>query len=143
MTRPYLALFIIGIMSSIAGAPARTSEAAFANAAAASRSGDSESIANDSDDINAELPLLPASDPDSDIPSIKLGDTIRFEEMGPIIINLAGTTRRIENWNEMTKQEQEVSWRRIAKRNEERRKMLMEKMKKEADQGIEEDPNSN
>lgn len=45
-----------------------------------------------------EIPQLPASDPnDKDIPSIKLGETIKFDEMGPVIINLDGTTRRIDN----------------------------------------------
>ena len=53
-------------------------------------------------------------------------ESIRFEEMGPVIINADGTTRRIDNWDQMTKSEQEVAWRRIAKRNEERRKALLE-----------------
>jgi predicted Fe-S protein YdhL (DUF1289 family) len=46
--------------------------------------------------------------------------------MGPVIINTDGTTRRISNWNELSEQEREVSWRRIAKRNEERREKLLE-----------------
>ncbi len=46
--------------------------------------------------------------------------------MGPVIINADGTTRRIDNWDQMTKSEQEVAWRRIAKRNEERRRALLE-----------------
>jgi hypothetical protein len=80
-----------------------------------------------------ELPLLPPADPnDSSIPRINLGETISFEEMGPIIINSDGTTRRITNWDQMTKREQEVSWRRIKKRNEERRTILLRE-KEEAD----------
>ena len=51
--------------------------------------------------------------------------------MGPVIINLDGTTRRIENWGEMTEKEKEVTWRRISKRNEERRKKLQEQMQQE------------
>jgi hypothetical protein len=69
---------------------------------------------------------LPEASDDPSIPSIKLGESIRFEEMGPVIINIDGTTRRIDNWDQMTKAEQEVAWRRIAKRNEERRKALLE-----------------
>eukprot|EP00543_Licmophora_paradoxa_P013006 CAMPEP_0202473216 /NCGR_PEP_ID=MMETSP1360-20130828/90313_1 /ASSEMBLY_ACC=CAM_ASM_000848 /TAXON_ID=515479 /ORGANISM="Licmophora paradoxa, Strain CCMP2313" /LENGTH=128 /DNA_ID=CAMNT_0049100029 /DNA_START=54 /DNA_END=440 /DNA_ORIENTATION=- len=75
---------------------------------------------------------LPESDPNADIPTIKLGESIKFEEMGPVIINSDGTTRRINNWNEMTKKEQEVTWRRISKRNEERRKMLLEQQENNA-----------
>ena len=51
--------------------------------------------------------------------------------MGPVIINADGTTRRIDNWDQMTEQEQKVAWRRISKRNEERRKALLEQQQKE------------
>ena len=48
--------------------------------------------------------------------------------LGPIIINSDGTTRRIANWDEMSKREQEVTWKRIAARNKKR----LEDLKKEA-----------
>jgi len=51
--------------------------------------------------------------------------------MGPVIINTDGTTRQIANWDQMTKREQEVTWKRISKRNEERRKALLEQQKNE------------
>jgi hypothetical protein len=38
----------------------------------------------------SEVPALKAPDPDSNLPSIKLGETIRLEEIGPIIINTDG-----------------------------------------------------
>jgi hypothetical protein len=38
----------------------------------------------------SEIPMLPAADPDADIPRLQLGEVMRFEEMGPIIINLDG-----------------------------------------------------
>jgi predicted Fe-S protein YdhL (DUF1289 family) len=60
--------------------------------------------------------------------------------MGPVIINSDGTTRRIDNWDQMMKGEQEVAWRRIAKRNEERRKVLLERQQeqqKESEEGKE------
>ena len=60
-------------------------------------------------------------------------DSISFEEMGPVIINADGSTRRIDNWDTMTKKEQEVAWRRISKRNEERRKALLEQQQKETE----------
>ena len=78
-----------------------------------------------------ELPRLPPVDPNSTekIPTLKFGETLRLEDMGPIIINTDGTTRRIDNWKEMTKHEQEVTWRRIKKRNEERRNKLLDQMR--------------
>ena len=81
----------------------------------------------------SELPQLPPPDPnaDKDIPTIKLGETIRFEEFGPIILNTDGSTRRIENWETLTEREKEVTWRRISKRNEERRKVLLAQLEAE------------
>jgi hypothetical protein len=45
---------------------------------------------NDGEPPKSEVPRLKASDPDSNLPSIKLGETIRLVEMGPIIINTDG-----------------------------------------------------
>ena len=85
-----------------------------------------KSISNENNE-NPDVPLLGEGDPnDTSIPRIKLGETIRFEEMGPIILNTDGTTRRIANWDTLTEGEKKVTWRRISKRNEERRKRLLE-----------------
>ena len=54
-------------------------------------------------------------------------------ELGPIIINADGTTRRITNWNTLTKGEQESSWRLISKRNKERLVLLERQRREEAD----------
>jgi hypothetical protein len=87
-----------------------------------------------SSSFSSSLPLLPPVDPNREegtIPSIKLGETIRFEEFGPIILNTDGTTRRIQNWDTLTEQEKAVSWRRISKRNEERRQVLLKQMEEQ------------
>jgi len=68
--------------------------------------------------------LLPSSDPDSDIPTLQFGETLKLDFLGPIIINTDGTTKRIANWDALSEKEKEVSWRRIGKRNEERKKIL-------------------
>lgn len=108
-----------------------TSSPAAAFAAAVKPDGDEKSP----DDTSGSIPLLPEPGPNSNLKSYKLGETIRFEEMGPVIINTDGTTRRIANWDQLTKHEQEVSWRRISKRNEQRRKILLEEQQKnEADE---------
>ena len=84
-----------------------------------------EAVHADNEEL-PELPQLPMADPDDEsIPTLKFGETLRFEDLGPIIINSDGTTRRIENWNELSDKEKEVSWRRISKRNEERRNALL------------------
>jgi hypothetical protein len=80
----------------------------------------------------SDIPLLPAADPDSTIPRLRFGESLRFEQMGPVILNTDGTTRRIANWDEITKHEQDVTWRRIKKRNEERRKVLLEKLEQQS-----------
>ena len=43
-----------------------------------------------------DVPKLPPPDPNSskDLPTIKLGETIRFEEWGPVILNADGSMRR-------------------------------------------------
>ena len=91
-----------------------------------------------------ELLQLPPVDPNAseDMPKIDLrtGGSIKLEKLGPIILNTDGTTRRIENWDQLSPQEQEVSWRRIKKRNEERRKKLEEaanEVKKSNEEGKE------
>ena len=85
------------------------------------------------------VPLLGAStNDDPSIPRIQLGESISFDHMGPVIINSDGTTRTIENWNELSPQEQQTAWRRIAKRNEQRRAALLEQERETS--GAEEEP---
>ena len=83
---------------------------------------------------NEEVKKLPEADPnDTSMPTLKFGDTMRFEELGPIIINSDGTTRRIDNWDTLTDHEKEVTWRRIRKRNEQRKKALLEKQQNDSE----------
>jgi hypothetical protein len=119
----------------------RCSAAAFAATAppvgdAATRSSpvDANDPANNVEESeSSSVPLLlpPSNGKDGNITSIQLGETISFDQLGPIILNTDGTTRRIDNWNEMTQQEQETTWRRIKKRNAERRKVLLEQQELE------------
>jgi len=69
------------------------------------------------------LPLPPEDDkalPHEQQQQWRLGETLSLDELGPIIINQDGTTRRIANWPQLTKYEQERTLVRIAKRNQER-----------------------
>ena len=127
------ALPVFFIMSSgldnVSSSASVDSKLAFASVPLEDSSSEQETSANTS--ASESIPQLPAADPNADIPCLKLGETIKFDQMGPVIINLDGTTRRIENWEELTENEKEVTWRRISKRNEERRKMLLERMKEQ------------
>ena len=80
----------------------------------------------ESEEENEEVLQLPEAANDPSIPSIKLGESIKFEDIGPVIINADGSTRQIANWDKMSEAEQQVAWRRISKRNEERRKVLLQ-----------------
>eukprot|EP00814_Leptocylindrus_danicus_P021168 CAMPEP_0116027408 /NCGR_PEP_ID=MMETSP0321-20121206/14626_1 /TAXON_ID=163516 /ORGANISM="Leptocylindrus danicus var. danicus, Strain B650" /LENGTH=129 /DNA_ID=CAMNT_0003500787 /DNA_START=56 /DNA_END=445 /DNA_ORIENTATION=+ len=100
-----------------------------AGAGAASSSSDMHMNNNN----KAAIPQLPESSGEKNIPVLKLGETMKFEHLGPVIINADGTTRRIDNWDEMTEHEREVTWRRISKRNQERIEAL--KREQKAEQG--------
>lgn len=56
---------------------------------------------------------------------------MKLDHLGPIIINTDGTTRRIDDWDTLSEREKETTWRRIKKRNAERREMLEAKLKTE------------
>mmetsp|Transcript_15405 Transcript_15405/g.21947 ORF Transcript_15405/g.21947 Transcript_15405/m.21947 type:complete len:105 (-) Transcript_15405:68-382(-) len=68
---------------------------------------------------HSEVPLLLPSDlNDTSIPSLKMGEKLKLDHLGPIIINPDGTTHQIENWDTMTEKERGVAWRRISKQNQ-------------------------
>ena len=71
---------------------------------------------------------------------ITLGETVSLEELGPIIINADGTTRRITNWLDLNKVEQETSWRVISARNLKRLKALQKMIQKEPSDSAEDGP---
>lgn len=62
----------------------------------------------------------------SETRTLQFGEKISMDELGPIIINPDGTMRRIANWNELTKGEQESTFRQISARNKKRIQALKE-----------------
>lgn len=88
-------------------------------------------IKNENENENNEIFQLPSPE---DIQSnekgltkqLKFGESISMDELGPIIINPDGTMRRIANWNELTKGEQESTFRQIVARNKRRLAALKE-----------------
>jgi hypothetical protein len=98
-----------------------------------------ENASSENDSNSNMLPQLPAStddDNNKNIPRIQLGESISFERLGPIILNSDGTTRTIDNWSELSESERAVAWRRIAKRNADRREALL--LRNEEEQDLEE-----
>lgn len=80
----------------------------------------------------SEILQLPPSDPNnSNVQTLQFGQAMKLDHLGPIIINTDGTTRRIDNWDTLSEREKETTWRRIKKRNAERREMLEAKLKAE------------
>ena len=84
---------------------------------------------NSDEGVLALPELPPASDDKSETRQLELGGSLSMDELGPIIINPDGTTRRITNWDTLSAQEKKSSWRLIGKRNKER----LEKLKQEKD----------
>mmetsp|Transcript_25430 Transcript_25430/g.41005 ORF Transcript_25430/g.41005 Transcript_25430/m.41005 type:complete len:104 (-) Transcript_25430:2337-2648(-) len=67
-----------------------------------------------------DVPLLAPVEEEAGLPQVPLGGSIKFEELGPIILNSDGTTRRIENWQQLSQREREWTLKKIAQRNKER-----------------------
>eukprot|EP00959_Pyramimonas_sp_CCMP1952_P461418 9481539-Pyramimonas_sp.AAC.1 len=62
------------------------------------------------------------------------GESIRMDNLGPIIINTDGTMSRINNWHELTEREQQNTLRLISKRNKQRRDALLAQAKADGEQ---------
>mmetsp|Transcript_17257 Transcript_17257/g.25004 ORF Transcript_17257/g.25004 Transcript_17257/m.25004 type:complete len:135 (-) Transcript_17257:35-439(-) len=83
-----------------------------------------DSFAELADNETTDILLLPPpttiEGDETETPQLKLGDTLKLDKLGPIIINSDGTTRRITNWDNLTKHEQESTYRVISARNKRR-----------------------
>ncbi|GBF87909.1 hypothetical protein Rsub_00621 [Raphidocelis subcapitata] len=52
--------------------------------------------------------------------SIRLGEKVALDHLGPTIVHEDGTVSRISNWDQLSEAERAVAWRRITARNRER-----------------------
>lgn len=98
-------------------------------------------------DSPSDIPLLPPPvvEPEDNNGEVTRqfqlgGDALKLDHLGPIIINTDGTTRRISNWDTLSKQEQASTWRLISARN---RKRLEELKKQQVEQQAVEAADSN
>eukprot|EP01065_Artemidia_motanka_P037145 TRINITY_DN45426_c0_g1_i1.p1 TRINITY_DN45426_c0_g1~~TRINITY_DN45426_c0_g1_i1.p1 ORF type:complete len:251 (+),score=46.82 TRINITY_DN45426_c0_g1_i1:74-754(+) len=62
---------------------------------------------------------------------LDVGSSASLASLGPIIINVDGTTRRIANWDKMSEEEQRLAAIRIVKRNQQRKEALRRKRRAE------------
>ncbi|WFD02422.1 hypothetical protein MOBT1_001104 [Malassezia obtusa] len=53
-----------------------------------------------------------------------LGDPIKLDKLGPVVVNSDGTLARLPNWDKMTPDEQERTVRILSKRNQARLEKL-------------------
>ncbi|KAG9246264.1 hypothetical protein BJ878DRAFT_497841 [Calycina marina] len=68
--------------------------------------------------------------PPTDSPATQIrvdGEAVKLDALGPMVINVDGTISRINNWHGMTEHEQATTKRLLIRRNEMRRKVLLEK----------------
>lgn len=85
---------------------------------------------------SSEVLLLPPPiEEDPSEKTMKLGEKISMEHLGPIIINTDGSLRRIDNWDKLSKEEQDRSFRLIAARNKKRIEILKQQEQEERGQG--------
>jgi len=89
------------------------------------------------EETEAPLQLPPPAEGVDVTHKLKLGETLKLEHLGPIIINSDGTTRRIENWDKLTSAEQKNTWRLISARNQKRIEALKREL--EEQKALEED----
>ena len=68
------------------------------------------------------IPSLPDDGGDDGVPirQIKFGETVKLDELGPVIVQSDCTLKRIENWQKLTEGEREATMRRIGGRNQKR-----------------------
>ncbi|KAF3004942.1 hypothetical protein E8E13_007463 [Curvularia kusanoi] len=67
----------------------------------------------------AQVPLLPAPEPDSAAPQLEVGgEGVALDHLGPLIVNKDGSLSRIANWETMSDREKKNTLRVLKKRNQ-------------------------
>jgi len=83
-----------------------------------------------SNSTSEEVLALPAPQPKGEASTAEEkvltvgGEAIRFDNLGPMVLNTDGSLSRITNWHELSEVEQQNTLRVIAKRNKQRREAL-------------------
>ena len=78
----------------------------------------------DENNTTSEILALPSSTSDVSAKSLKLGEKLKLDHIGPVVVNQDGTTSRISNWGGLSEAEKKKTWERISKRNTQRLEKL-------------------
>ncbi|KAK7413146.1 hypothetical protein QQX98_007972 [Neonectria punicea] len=83
------------------------------------------------------LPLPPPPQENNDssrgdgVTTLRVGESLRLDALGPLVVNTDGSVARVGNWAGMTDGEQKATLRLLGKRNQERLAVLRDKMEAE------------
>ncbi|KAJ4254845.1 hypothetical protein NW762_009643 [Fusarium torreyae] len=96
----------------------------------------SNATATTAKDNKNPLPL-PAPDQDTaaasssnrgdDVTALRVGESVRLDALGPLIVNTDGTMGRVGNWTGMTENEKQQTLKLLARRNKQRLEALRAK----------------
>ncbi|KAF4969208.1 hypothetical protein FZEAL_10265 [Fusarium zealandicum] len=73
------------------------------------------------------LPGPESQDSGSDMTTLRVGESVRLEALGPLVVNADGSMGRVGNWVGMTEGEKEATLRLLGKRNKQRLAVLRAK----------------
>ena len=69
-------------------------------------------------------PLALPYEPHNDVQTVDYSNCFKLDQLGPMIINTDGSIQRVSNWNELTQEEQDRTFRLICARNQKRLAIL-------------------
>ncbi|KAH6983019.1 hypothetical protein BKA56DRAFT_671757 [Ilyonectria sp. MPI-CAGE-AT-0026] len=61
------------------------------------------------------------------VTTLRVGESLRLDAMGPLVVNRDGSMARVANWTGMTENEREATLRLLGKRNQQRLEALRAK----------------
>ncbi|KAI0156573.1 hypothetical protein GGR57DRAFT_463860 [Xylariaceae sp. FL1272] len=79
---------------------------------------------------------LPESSSNGDTTELAVGSSVRFDGLGPVVVNVDGSLSRIANWDKMSAIEKDNTYRIIGKRNAARRAALLSRQEEEQQQNL-------
>ncbi|KAG5751374.1 hypothetical protein H9Q69_002220 [Fusarium xylarioides] len=95
------------------------------------QTGSSEAKDTNKTPLPLPAPEHAAADQGDDVTSLRMGESVKLDAMGPLVVNTDGTMGRIGNWAGMTEHERAQTLRLLGKRNKERMDVLKAKKAEE------------
>lgn len=95
------------------------------------QTGSSEAKDTNKTPLPLPAPEHAAADQGDGVTSLRVGESVKLDAMGPLVVNTDGTMGRIGNWAGMTEHERAQTLRLLGKRNKERMDVLKAKKAEE------------